>query len=66
MSFGNGNITFLFCHVASRDYMIRGTRELVNGSPSSQGTILLSFAFAGPVEKVIKCFQFVTYHHVIP
>ena len=32
-SFGGENKIFLFCHVTSREHMIKGTRDLLVGAP---------------------------------
>ena len=37
-----GDITFFFCHVTSRDYMIKGTYDLLSGGPFTYVTTVPS------------------------
>ena len=39
---GRGDIIALFCHVISRDYVIKASFDFMGGRPSRQVTIVLS------------------------
>ena len=47
---GNGDVTFLFCLVTSRDHMIKGTCDFLNGSSSTKVATVPSLMLAGLIE----------------
>ena len=52
----NGHKTILFCHMLSRDHMIKGTCDLVRGSPSTKVTTDPTLMLIGLAKEEIKRF----------
>ena len=49
-SCGSGDIMILFCHMASRDHLIKGTCDYGKGSPLTEATTVPSLMLIGLVE----------------
>ena len=59
-----GDTSILFFYVTSQDNMIKGTCDLVSGSPSTSPTILPNLTLIGLVEVQMKRFYFVICHYL--